>query len=256
MKALLIGTLILSVLAACNEPFEEKWYEHTEAETRTFDLTGQTHLTLENTNGSIDITGSDAVSHVQCEITKRVRSTTLEDARQHIDDIVITGETRASDVYVKVEHPTSTERNYLVDFVITVPAQFDFQIFCGNGGIELSSTTGDVKLLLGNGEIEFENVTARAACCTVGNGSIEADVTLEDNCAVDFELGNGDIALHIPKGTNAEVDASVGNGQIMFTGLVFSDLSVSRTHLSGILGDGSGHILLSVGNGVIQLLGK
>ena len=69
-------------------------------------------------------------------------------------------------------------------------------------------------------------------------------------------LGNGDISLTIPQETNAWVQASVGNGQVRYTNLDFEELQSSVTYLVGRLGDGSGGISISVGNGDIRLEGK
>ena len=90
----------------------------------------------------------------------------------------------------------------------------------------------------------------------VGNGSIDADVSLMDTCSVDFAVGNGEIILTVPGTTNAEVEASVGNGGVTHSGLTFQNLQVLPGYLRGTLGDGSGTVVLQVGNGSIELTGN
>nr|KXH77630.1 MAG: hypothetical protein AM324_03440 [Candidatus Thorarchaeota archaeon SMTZ1-83] len=254
----LLFSLILAfcLVSACSEPFRNDEYEYKEEDTKTIDLSGQTKFTLENTNGIVHISGSDTSTNVHLEITRKVKSHSLEDAQHHIDDIVITDEARAHDIYVKVGHPNNGDRDYEVDFVITLPSHFNSEVYCGNGDIELSSITGYALLILGNGVIRLDEVTSDEVRGGVGNGSIEADMTPADSCSISFEVGNGNIALEIPAGTNAEVEASVGNGNITYSGLSFDNLQYSGAHLEGILGNGEGNILLVVGNGNIVLRGK
>jgi DUF4097 and DUF4098 domain-containing protein YvlB len=100
-------------------------------------------------------------------------------------------------------------------------------------------------------EVESGQVVAE-----LGNGNANMDLTLSDSASVTAAAGNGNIALSIPATTNARVEASVGNGSISTSGLEFSDLSTSPRRLTGVLGDGTGTITLSTGNGVILLQGR
>jgi hypothetical protein len=259
MKTILAATLALCLCSACDNTLDENGDErvtYEEEYSETVSLSGQTKLVLQDTNGEVDIVGSDTATAVYLEITKWVRSRSLQDAQQHIDSIVVTDETRPTEIFVGVEHPSSTERTYGVDFAIVVPEQFDFEIVSGNGSVSLHSTVGNSLLSVGNGEIELEDVEATQITAIVGNGSMDADATLMDTCSVDFAVGNGQIVLTIPGTTNAEVEASVGNGEITYSGLTFQNLQVLTGYLRGTLGDGSGTIVLQVGNGSIELTGN
>ena len=254
---MLILTLISSIVAAgcactATQRLEEYWEEYT----KTIALSGETKLILKNTNGVIDITGSDSTNEMLLKITKRVKNNNLEDAEEHIDDIVITEEKRPQEVYIKVEHPISEDRNYAVDFSITLPSHFDFQITSGNGNIYLSSIIGNLALAMGNGNIELNSVNSTQIDVELGNGDIDADINLVDSCMASLRVGNGKITLKVPKNTNAKVDASSGIGNVTYTDLDFKNLQVSSSHLEGVLGEGKGDVVLTVGSGDIELTGK
>lgn len=248
--------LVFIVLGGCTDMFGGRQYTYEEGHTDTIELSGQTMLTLENTNGTIQITGSDTTANLQLEVTRRVRSHSLEDAKEHIGDIVITNELRTDDFYVKVEHPSSTRRNYGADFIITLPADFNFTIHSGNGDLQLSSVSGSATLALGNGSIDLVDVESDQVTAELGNGNANMDLTLPDSSSVTAAVGNGNITLQIPVETAASVEASVGNGNIKTSGLDFDDLRTSPRRLTGTLGDGGGTITLTTGNGVISLQGE
>jgi DUF4097 and DUF4098 domain-containing protein YvlB len=236
--------------------FGSKQYTYEEGYTDTIQLSGQAVLTLENTNGTVEITGSDTANALHLEVTKRVRSHNLEDAKDHIGDITITDELRPEDVHVRVEHPSSSRRDYGVDFVITVPTRFGFTIQSGNGDVALSSASGNATIALGNGSIDLTDVDSDQVVVELGNGDTDMDLTLSDTCSVTVAVGNGTITLRIPADTNASVEASVGNGTITTSGLDFDHLHTSTRRLRGVLGNGAGVITLTTGNGNISLEGK
>ncbi len=256
LGVVLAFVLLICLAAACDEDGAgARRYEYEEADSETIDVREQTELNIEHTNGVIYINEIGGFQ-IQFDIIKRVESDSREDAEEHIDDIVVTYETFPEYVYVRVDHPASSRRNYEVDFTIGVPAGFGFNVALGNGVVSFSETTGDPVVSLGNGTIELLDATARNIQAGAGNGEIDADVTLMDTCNVYLGLGNGEITLRIPHDTSAWVEASVGNGEVTHTGLSFEELQSSLDLLVGRLGDGSGAIALSVGNGTIRLEGK
>lgn len=194
-------------------------------------------LSIENTNGMIRIIGSDTATHINFEVTRRVKSyRSSASASDHINDIQISYEIKSETVDVKVEHPTNNDLDYEVDFMITAPIIFDYRVLQGNGNININSVSRNLHL-------------------TLGNGNTDADVILLNDCTVRFETGNGNILLTIPAITDAGLLATVGNGSITRTNLPFeSEVSTGST-FQGILGNGEGSIVVTVGNGSIDLVG-
>ena len=75
-------------------------------------------------------------------------------------------------------------------------------------------------------------------------GTIEGEVTLPLNGAIDMKTVTGDINLVIPVNTSAEFSAAVNIGSISDSNLVLQNEVRTATFLSGTLGSGQGTITL------------
>ncbi len=213
-------------------------YESEANESHTLNLTTQTELIVQNTNGNISVTGSDTTANLYCFITKKVISNVSEsDAQSHLSDIDITIQDNADNVKIEVDNPNDDDRDYVITLNIIIPLNFNHILTLGNGNISVESIT---KKIIAN----------------LGNGNFTSDVTLQDTCLVEVAVGNGNLTLIIPNSTNALLTASVGNGNISNNGLNFQNQQISNNHFSGTLGNGIGRILLSLGNGNITMSKK
>ncbi|MFC1586305.1 hypothetical protein ACFL5V_12225, partial [Fibrobacterota bacterium] len=193
MKTLLTLTIAVLLLDACESITGNRTdHEYKKESIRTIDLTDESKLVMDHTNGGITITGSETAQNIVVEMTKRVRSHSLEDAKEHIDDIIISEHTHINEVFVEVEHPGNTGREYQVDFVIVLPAQFEFDLALGNGGIAIESTEGNISVDLGNGGVAISAIKGNLAI-DLGNGGVEADFIPADSCDIDINVGNGGI---------------------------------------------------------------
>ena len=207
-------------------------------ETQVITLSAQTNFIVENTNGTINVTASDTASNVYCEIKKKVKSKISEnDAQSHLSDITISFPTNNTDVKIEVDNPTNDDRDYETYLTIVLPDNFNHSLILGNGNISVNSTTNNLVISL-------------------GNGNVSADVILIDTCYTSISIGNGNLSFAIPDNTNATLAASVGNGLISNNGLNFQNQQITNKQFSGTLGNGVGNIILSVGNGNIVMIKK
>lgn len=236
MLKILLLFLFIILYWSCDEDLVSDFrYEATATESHIINLTTQTSLVMHNTNGNITITSSDTTSNLYYSILKKVKSNQSEsDAQSHLSDINITTEENVGNIKIKVEHPSSNDRNYQVDFNIILPDHIYSNIAMGNGNILLESIT-------------------RSSLINLGNGNATTDLTLEDTCAVSIAVGNGNINFTIPDNTNANLVASVGNGTISNNGLNFTNQQSSDNQFNGTLGNGAGNIALNIGNGNIGM---
>ena len=235
MKHIFILFIIVCLLCACDKTLSDRDHEYEEKESETVSLTDQTALFLQSRNGNITITGTDETSDMSFDITKIVKSrVSVSDAESHMSDISISIEEKTNEIEVYVDHPTNTDIDYIVNFSITLPLIFDYEIVLGNGNITLESTS-------------------RFVTVNLGNGNTSANLILLDTCAVDILTGNGNIDLAIPSGTNAYLNASVGNGTVTTSGLNIQNQVSSGKQITGDIGNGAGIIVLVVGNGNIRL---
>ena len=235
LKILLLFLLAILYWSCDENSLSVFQYEAEATESHTINLTTQTSLSMHSTNGNITITSSDTTSNLYYSILKKVKSNQSEsDAQSHLSDIDITVDENVSNIKIKVDHPTSDDRNYQIDFNIILPNHIYYVIALGNGNITLESIT-------------------RSALLNLGNGNVTTDLTLEDTCAVSIAVGNGNIDFTIPDNTNANLSASVGNGTISNNGLNFTNQQSSDNQFNGTLGNGAGNIALNIGNGNIAM---
>jgi len=239
MKKYLLIIFSIFLFIGCDEDsVSSNTYESEANESHTLNLTTQTELIVQDTNGSIIVTGSDTTSNVYCLITKKVISHVSEsDAQSHLADIDITIQDNADNIKVEVDNPNNDDRDYEITLNIIIPNNFSYILTLGNGNISVESITKKIIAYL-------------------GNGNFSSDVTLLDTCLVEVAVGNGNLTLIIPGSTNALLTASVGNGNISNNGLNFQNQQIDNNHFLGKLGNGAGRILLSLGNGNITMSKK
>lgn len=236
MRKLFLLILIAVLICSCDEnSVSVLIYKAESTESQIINLTTQTSLIINNTNGIIMITSSDTTNNLYYTILKKVESNQSEsDAQSHLSDINITIVENTSNIKFEVNHPTSQDRNYKIDFDIVLPEHIYNEIALGNGDINLESKT-------------------RLALINLGNGNAITDLTLDDTCAVSIAVGNGNIDFTVPDSTNAILTASAGNGTITNNGLNFTNQQSSNNQFSGTLGNGAGSIVLNIGNGNIVM---
>jgi DUF4097 and DUF4098 domain-containing protein YvlB len=197
----------------------------------------QTALQLLGVSGTIEVTGTPGATSIAITGVKRVQANTLEDATAQLAQLDVEVSGSANEVLVQTVQPKfSAGRNYIVNYTISLPQDFDCRILSVNGRIEADAIHGSVFLRLVNGQIT-------------------ASVTLPSAGEIDMSLVNGNIDLRIPQTTSAQFSATVAIGSISLTNLSLSNETVTPNARTGTLGGGDGTISLDAGNGTIAVRG-
>ena len=219
------------------------------------DVTTQTNLQLEAINGSITVTGEPGRSSVLVTGLREVQADNLEEAEAGLELLDVVVSELQDAIRVRTIQPEAPDgRSYVVNYQITVPADFAVLILNANGGIEVSSIDAPVDVTNANGEIVLNDIFG-STLVELGNGEVEAEVTLPANGIISIAVGNGVIDLSIPQSTSAEFSASVGNGSIVVLDLDLQNMTTTTGSVTGMLGTGNGLITLAVGNGGITVIG-
>lgn len=219
------------------------------------DVVDHTQLRLEAINGSITISGQTESDSVVIEGIKQVGSDSFEDAEAHLPLLHVIVQDLGDEVHVWTAQPQqSSGRDYVVDYEIFLPANFEADVINANGTIALNSIDNQIYVACGNGQIVLNEIQASVAV-QLGNGTIEAGITLPLNGIINLSTGNGIIALTIPRNTSADFQAAVGNGGIDIFNLILYNQVITSNSVTGILGEGDGTIMLNAGNGNILVLG-
>lgn len=252
-----LGLGVALALAACDdsstgvqthyasEPFE---YKVGVADRVRFQVVG--------INGGIEITGVSQLDSFVVAGERRVGSSSVEDAREHLESLqVLIDDTSPEDLLVRTEHPaTPGNRNYVVDFDLLVPDDIETRVHNTNGDIRARAFQHRLILVTTNGNVEVEDTQADIAARTI-NGAIVADVSVGSGGVLNFVATNGDITVRIPASTSARLSAGIVNGRIDVSGLTLHDVEQTSSSLDARLGDGDGTIFVRTANGRIHIVG-
>lgn len=141
----------------------------------------------------------------------------------------------------------------------------------GNGRVDVTETTGRVEANSGNGRVTIEgargpvdvttgNGDVRATTsqgpvtATSGNGDIEVSMDrLSGSPDMEFSTGNGRITVTVPEGYGAELDSHTGNGRVEVDFPLKLRGRINPSRVRGTLGEGGGRLVLSSGNGNLEV---
>lgn len=220
-----------------------------ETEPFSFEITigNQDQFNLLGENGEITITGDSGATSVMVTGIKRVQSSiSSQDANDHLQNLAINWESVANDITVETVQPAdSSERNYAVDYTITLPKYFKIQVNSANAIVTLDSIDNDVAVNIANAEVTLRNIHG-SAMVILANGTIDGEVVLPLQGTIELKVATGgDIHLAIPSNTSATFSATTLAGNInVSSNLVLQDEVTTATSLSGTLGNGDGEISL------------
>lgn len=189
---------------------------------KEFNIAAGGKLDVKTDAGSIKVlTHSRATATVEARIDGR-------DA----DDFVVTSELKGNVLQVRGEvEGRSWNRRLKVEFIITVPEQFDIQLDTSGGSLEISDITGDinahtsggsirvgtikgdVELDTSGGSIKTEEVYGALNARTSG-GSIKATFAeqLKDDAVLD--TSGGSITAYLVEDIQIDLDASTSGGRV------------------------------------------
>lgn len=123
----------------------------------------------------------------------------------------------------------------------------------GNGRVTVEGASGPVEVNTGNGDIRVVT-TVGPVSATSGNGDIEVAMDkLAGSPDMEFTTGNGRITLTVPEGYGAELRSNTGNGRVDVDFPLKIRGRISPSRVNGTLGEGGGRLVLSSGNGNLEV---
>jgi len=257
MRAIVILSLAVVFLAtACGENSvigPENKFSAEDNFDHTVLAAGRDTLRVEGINGTIRVTGVNGATEVSISGVRRVEAKSQSAAEAGLGVLEVEIDSSATGVVARTTQPTD-DRNYTVNYLITIPDQWDVLIVNANGDVTVLTLKSDLLVNCANGTVSAE-VNGGDAIVAVANGAINGVVTMAPGGLVDLGLANGTTVLRLPQGTSAELAATVGNGTITTTNLTMTDVAQTLKSVTGTLGAGDGTILLDVGNGAIAVTG-
>jgi DUF4097 and DUF4098 domain-containing protein YvlB len=252
----------------------------------TYPLTSGGGLTLENFNGSVEVTGWE---RNEVDIT----GTKYAETPEWLNAIQVEVQASAGSVRIKTVRPEG-RLNGGARYVIRVPRRVNLEsVSSSNGGVKVAEIEGNVRLNTSNGGVETRNVrgdvevhtsngSVRAGsifgglAATTSNGSIEAELQstaastpiklATSNGAVRLDLAdfrnndvhavtsNGPITVRMPAGINARVRAvTSGHNNVSSDFALSAQGTLSKSQIEGTIGGGGPLLDLRTSNGPISL---
>jgi DUF4097 and DUF4098 domain-containing protein YvlB len=224
--------------------------------TRSYDMPEGAAVEVDNTNGKIEVDGSDGTTvEVKAEIT--VKAGTVEAAREILKQVEIREDKAAGRIRLETRYPKGLGRaNVDVRYTLRVPRNAKLGLSTTNGGINVENIAGFVTAETTNGGIEGIGLAGGVKASTT-NGSI--DVAIRDLAAegIALETTNGGIELAMPGGVKGTLSARVVNGGIKVAPeLKIEKSESSRRRLEGTINGGGPAIRLETVNGGIRVSGQ
>jgi hypothetical protein len=231
--------------------------DHSASEAFSYDITTAqlNRLNLTGINGSMKIQAVAGLSTIKVTGKRIVKSDTDADAEEHLADLQVVVSQSNDQLTVKTDQPRENHgRDYIVNYEITVPANWDVVLTNVNGELTIDSLTGDIVIGLVNGSIKIKDHTGNISI-GLTNGDIQAKTILPLNGTCQITTVNGEIGLNIPTATSATFSAKLTNGNISVNNLSLKNTNITRFQTNGTLGNGEGKIDLTTVNGTIQVVG-
>ncbi|UCF63409.1 MAG: DUF4097 family beta strand repeat protein [bacterium] len=230
-------------------------------------------LHVEAINGNIEVISIAQLDTISIEGNRIVKSESLEDAQEHLPDLLVVIDQSTNNLSIRTEQPDQTNgRSYQVDYKIHIPADWGQRLIQINGNMSSRNSQGNIIITGTNGNIFVNNCQSRVeAVLTNGNisindvtGSVQGQLTngnivtkmmLTESGFCALQTVNGLVQLTIPTTTSATFSASTSNGSATISNLVLSNSHITQKSISGTLGNGNGTITLRATNGNVGATG-
>ena len=286
MKSAYLSVGLLSFfLAGCDDVM---WGDRSDRFTENFSfsyaLKPGGRVSIENLNGSVEVTGWDKDT---IEITGAKYAATEDLLRALKIDIQ-----QSSDaISIRTVRPSAVRGNYGARYRLRVPRRVELEriassnghveardiegparIRTSNGGVRILNTKGSLEIETSNGSIDV-NDHRGAITGHTSNARVSVDLTEpEQGTPIRLESSNGGISLKVRSFNRNSIRLSTSNASINLTlpdnvgaqlradtsnGHISSDLPVQgtmkKTHADGQIGAGGPSVELSTSNGSISL---
>jgi hypothetical protein len=242
------------VLAGCDLSLGHLTARATDEWTRSYPLEAGGEIRIVNTNGKIDIEGTDGTT-VEVRAEKIARGATDAAARELLPRIVIKEDIKPDRVSLETERMSGIMIGaaFEVRYHIRAPKSAVVNVTNTNGQVALSALDGKVRAQTTNGGVNGRNLSGGVDARST-NGGVTIDLASVGPDSISLRTTNGGVTLTLPDGAKADLSASCTNGGINVSALDNLDISEqSRRRLEGRLNGGGTPIEVKTTNGGIRV---
>jgi len=209
------------------------------------------HLSVDTTNGGINVVGEDR-SDVALEAKVTAWGSSESDATNLLNEVVI--DTAGGDVHDHGPHENFFgRRGYSVDYHLHVPRHLTAEFHSMNGGIELASLDGTIRFSTTNGGVGLKALSGDVEGRTTNGGlNIALSGDRWQGQGLQADTTNGGVDLHVPDHYSAHLEAGTTNGGIRVDFPVTVQGEI-KNHLDTNIGSGGATIHTQTTNGGITI---
>jgi len=228
-------------------------YTHTDESTLYWSASGLTKLVAITQNGNVAVNGvaGDAITS---KVARTSTGTSLDDARSHINDVVITESTAGGTLTLKATVPSVSDRDYSASYDMNIRKWLVTELTTASGSISVDSMAGNTTLLTSNGNVTVTSHTGTViANCASGSVTCSVD-SLANTDSISVSVTNGGVTVSVPATLSAVFHATTVNGTATVSG--FSSITYTTnttTSKSGTIGSGGPIIRASATNGNVVI---
>ena len=242
------------VLAGCDLSLGHLTARATDEWTRSYPLEAGGEVRIVNTNGKIEIEGTDG-STVEVRAEKIARGATDAAARELLPRITIKEDIKPDRVWLETERMSGIMigAGFEVRYHVRAPKRSVVNITNTNGQVALSALDGKVRAQTTNGGVNGRNLSGGVDARST-NGGVSIDMASVGPDSITLRTTNGGVTLTLPDRTKANLTASCTNGGINVSSLENLEISEqSRRRLEGRLNGGGTSIEVRTTNGGIRV---
>lgn len=209
------------------------------------------HLSVDTTNGGIEVVGEDR-SDVALEAHVTAWAPSDSEASDLLRQVVI--DTANGDLRDHGPHSHFFSRTgYSIDYHLHVPRHLAADLHTMNGGIDLTRVDGNLRFDTTNGGVTLDHLSGDVDGRTVNGGlNVSLDGDHWQGSGLHANTTNGGIDLRVPEHYNAHLETATVNGGISIDFPVTVQGTI-KNHLNTDLGSGGSTVHIQTINGGINI---
>ncbi len=261
MRSFRLKIASLALLVLCTAALAGELRERFE---KTYPLQQQGRFSLENTNGTVQVTAWER-NEVKITAEKIARAGRESEAQRLLDatEIIVRDEKDNIEVYTRTPKTGGDSfwgwifgeggNSVTVNYTLTVPREIYMKIVSVNGKIGAREISGKAELETTNGGIEVEDAEGSISAETTNGRILVSLREVARNESMHFETTNGGVVAEFPHDFSAKISARTTNGSIRCDFPLTMESRTGRNSLEGRIGDSSGTVTLRTTNGSIAI---
>jgi DUF4097 and DUF4098 domain-containing protein YvlB len=221
--------------------------------THTYPLADGGEVSIENTNGRVDVEPADGAT-VEVHAERIAKSSTEAGAQELLPRITISEDIKPSRVAIATAKMSGVMigASFEVRYRVRAPKSASVTVTNANGSITVSSMTGDVVAHGTNGGVTGKNLSGGVDASVV-NGSVNVDMSSVGSHKISLHTTNGAVTLAVPDDAKGDVEATCVNGGITVNGVKIEVVEQSRRRIQGKMNGGGTPIELRTVNGGVRI---